>query len=380
MPQTFLNTQAQASSAHCIPVASRRLNAPALLRLWHLTSLDAPTVAAVWSLAFAWAVGIRLPVWIPLLLALTAWAVYIADRLLDARAALRAANLLSLRERHRFHHRYRRRFVPLAIAAACAAACIVFTFMPAAARERDSFLAVAAMAYFTRVHSSSRLPTLGLSRFSMLWKKEMVVGVLFTAACVLPALSRAAAQTRPTLWPLLAAAVFFALLAWLNCHAIERWESEPSQQAGRESFFAAKPNAEKLGSEGGGGFNPRIKPTESMWALAPEGRFPPTSREFPSFSEGCKAPAVYASFSRWLKPPHPSASSATAACVLAFAGLLLACALSHAQPRSAALAVAGAVSALLLAVLDRFRNRLTPLALRAAADLVLLTPLAFLLR
>jgi hypothetical protein len=31
-------------------------------------------------------------------------------------------------------------------------------------------------------------------------------------------------------------------------------------------------------------------------------------------------------------------------------------------------------------LLDRFRNRLTPLALRAAADLVLLTPLALLLK
>ena len=42
--------------------------------------------------------------------------------------------------------------------------------------------------------------------------------------------------------------------------------------------------AEKLDPEGGGGFNPRVKPTESMWALAPEGRFAqfhPESRVFP---------------------------------------------------------------------------------------------------
>jgi hypothetical protein len=38
------------------------------------------------------------------------------------------------------------------------------------------------------------------------------------------------------------------------------------------------------------------------------------------------------------------------------------------------LVAAGAASALLLALLDRLRRRLTPLALRAAADLVLLTP------
>jgi hypothetical protein len=40
------------------------------------------------------------------------------------------------------------------------------------------------------------------------------------------------------------------------------------------------------------------------------------------------------------------------------------------------LLAAGATSALLLALLDRTRARMTSLALRAAADFVLLTPLA----
>lgn len=66
-------------------IPGRVLDAPLLLRYWHLSSLDAPTVAVVWSLGFAWAAGVRLPVWIPILLALVAWAVYIGDRLLDAR-------------------------------------------------------------------------------------------------------------------------------------------------------------------------------------------------------------------------------------------------------------------------------------------------------
>ena len=50
--------------------AARPVDAPAPLRLWHLASLDAPTVAAVWGLAFAWAAHIALPRWIPALLAL----------------------------------------------------------------------------------------------------------------------------------------------------------------------------------------------------------------------------------------------------------------------------------------------------------------------
>jgi hypothetical protein len=306
VPQIFSNRGLQTRAAIHIPAATRRLDAPAPLRLWHLTSLDAPTVAAVWSLAFAWATGIRLPVWIPLLLGLTAWAVYIADRLLDAHTALRTANLNNLRERHRFHHRHRRLLVPVAICAACAATCIVFTLMPAAVRERNSALAVAGLAYFTGVHSASRRSTLGFSSFFPLVKKELLVGLLFTAACALPAFSRTAAQAGVSLWLLAVAAVFYALLAWLNCHAIDRWEAR-EQEPGM----------------------PQIFPT---------------------------------------------------ACLLAFTGLLLAVLVSSIEARFAALVTAGAVSAMLLALLDRVRSRITPLALRVAADLALLTPVALLLR
>jgi hypothetical protein len=305
MPQTLPIPPTHSSIAKCIPAPDTRLDAPGPLRIWHLASFDAPTVAVVWSLAFAWAAGVRLPVWIPALLALAAWAAYVADRLLDARAALRARNLKELRERHIFHHRHRRLLAPLAIAAACAAGCIVFTLMPVPARERDSVLGAAALAYFTGVHSSRgtsfrRFSGQGLSGVFPIIKKEFLVGLLFTCACALPVFTRAAAQGSRAVWPLLAAAVFFALLAWLNCHAIDRWESEPSSG------------------------NSRIL---------------------------------------------------TLACILAIAGLLVACGL---QPRPAALVAAGAASALLLALLDHFQRRLTPLALRAAADLVLLTPVALL--
>jgi hypothetical protein len=239
------------------------------------------------------------------LLALSAWAVYVADRLLDARAALRIRKPGVLRERHLFHHRHRALLAPLAIAAACAAGCIVFTLMPAHVRERDSALGAAALAYFTGVHSL-RGPSFSgflgrvFSGKSPVFRKELLVGLLFTSACALPVFSRAAAQGSPAVMPLSAVIAFYALLAWLNCHAIDCWESEPSPSEFRIS---------------------------------------------------------------------------TPASILAAAGLLFACPL---QPRFAALIAAGAASALFLALLDRFRGRLSPLALRVAADLVLLTPLVLL--
>jgi len=276
------------------------------LRLWHLASLDAPTVAVVWTLGFAWAAGVRLPAWVPLLVALVAWPVYIADRLLDARSALLAVQLHRLRQRHHFHWRHRRTLIPMAVAAACAASCIVVFLMPVAARERNSVLAAAALAYFTGVHIRRNQPSIASPLAFPLMSKELLVGLLFTAACALPALSRAAAQPAFLLWPLSPAVLFFTLLAWSNCHAIERWES-------------------------------RSKPSRSSSVFVP-------------------------------------------AILLALIGPLLAAILCAVHPRPAALVAAGAASALLLALLDRLRTRLTPLALRTAADLVLLTPLVLLFR
>jgi hypothetical protein len=182
--------------------------------------------------------------------------------------------------------------------------------MPLGVRARNSVLAAAAMLYFTRVHSNRRPPLLS-EILSPRLPKELLVGLLFTAACVLPVFSRAAELPGTGLWPLVIAAVFFALLAWLNCRAIDRWES-------------------------------RETPHRSLRVFGP-------------------------------------------ACLLAIAGLALAIFLAGLQTRPAALVAAGAASAFWLALLDRLRPRLTPLALRVAADLVLLcpillTPLAWLAR
>ncbi len=251
------------------------------MRFWHLTSLDAPTVAAVWSLAFAWMVRVRLPLWVLALQVLVVWTVYVGDRLLDARAGLRRWPN-ELRERHFFHWRHRRIFAPLAGLSACAAAGIALHWMPVGARERDSVLAAASLAYFTRVHAATL-------RKRRVFSKELLVGVLFTAGCALPAWSRG--DWRPLVVPIL----WFAALAWLNCRAIERWET------GQQGIARA---------------------------------------------------------ARWT----------------ACAGIIAAAGMALAEPRGAALLAAGAFSAVLLAWLDRHRERIAPITLRAAADLVLLTP------
>lgn len=284
------------------------VEAPALLRGWHLASFDAPTVAVVWSLSFAWAAGVHLPLWVPVLLALGTWCVYVGDRVLDARRAMRSGALESMRERHFFHWRHRLSLVPLAALGAIAAAGIIFRQMPAAIRAHDSVLALAALAYFSGVHAPGAPGQRWLSR---LWPKELVVGVLFTIGCALPTLTRLHGPWRSGMPLLLLGTMsLFAALAWLNCAAIDRWESGE----GLRRMLAS-------------GLAPGLAPG--------------------LIGGGALAMALVS---------------------LPF------------SPRLSLLCAACAASALMLLWLDRQCGRLTPLALRCAADLVLLTPIVCLMR
>jgi len=308
MPLPLANSSARIGRCAQITPIGGLLDLPALLRLGHLTSLDAPAVAGLWALCFASAARIHLPGWVPLLLVLGTWSVYVGDRLLDARRALASDQTRSLRERHYFHWRHRRLLIPLAASAAAAAATIIFSKMPAALRERDSVLALAALVYFSGVHlpgAQRRIPTLLVpapSRLAPLRSKEFLVAILFTAGCALPTLTRLHGVSTASLAALLLLIAYFACLAWLNCAAIECWESGGASRIGARAL------------------------------------------------------------------------------VLGGAGLLggVACAAAN-LPMGLAL-IAGAASALLLGVLDRRREKLTPVSLRCAADLVLLTPIVCLFR
>lgn len=305
--------------------ATRLIEAPRPVALWHLASLDAPTVAVVWSLAFAWAGGAQLSGRVPLVLALTVWCAYVCDRLLDARASLhssRGATQDGLLERHFFHWRHRRLLAPLAVAAACVAGAAAVTLLQSFVRERGLVLAAAAMVYFSGVHAAPRVRNRRLA-FSWPVSKELLVAVLFTAGCILPAWSRlhaSGAQDFSRLWFWIPA-IYFAGLAWLNCSSIARWE------CGDESGI------NRFDQEGRTYFE-HTRQRTNLFAALP----------------------------------------------VALAGVMLAAIASASHPRSAAVITAGAASALLLELLDLMRARLTPLALRAAADLVLLTPILLFLR
>ena len=188
-----------------------------LLRYWHLLSLDAPTVAALWCWAFGRAARLWLAPWLPAALALGTWLFYVADRLLDARLSPES----SLQERHHFHRRHRRWFLVVAAPVALALALLVAR-MPRSLIADYCVLGALSLLYLGLVHLPARARGKSLRYFP----KELVVALLFAAASALPAWdeARRRAMGMPRHHPLLLLCPIFAALCWLNCVAIEDWE------------------------------------------------------------------------------------------------------------------------------------------------------------
>ena len=115
--------------------------------------------------------------------------------------------------------------------------------MPPVAVERNSVLAAATLAYFTGVHSPRKLFTLGLSGPALFpalpFTSEMMVGFLFTAGCVLPLFTRPATVSWASLVSIGIPALFFAHVAWINCYAINRWESCKGKRSRSNVFSRA---------------------------------------------------------------------------------------------------------------------------------------------
>lgn len=165
------------------------------------------------------------------------WALYAADRLLDARAMSplssglqRPANLspaAALEPRHLFHDRHRARFVAGIVAAIFAMAFVIPRLNATAIRlfaAEGLLLAV----WFTTLHASP---------FARNLPKELALGAFFAAAVCIPT------AARHTVAPLqlISSAVLFAIVCSLNCLFIYRWESSLSTEAAHASTrFAAR--------------------------------------------------------------------------------------------------------------------------------------------
>lgn len=192
---------------------------------WHLLSLDAPTVAALWCWSFSCVAHIDLPALAPALLAVGTWLIYIADRILDG---LDRTNWQRLRERHFFYSQHRATFLLVGAIISPVFAWIVFTRMSPAVRLGDAAVFAIAAFYFLIVHTHGRQAERWLP-------KELAVGVLFAVATAVPTWARVA-NAKSALIP---SVVIFAALCWLNCVAIESWEGSAMDSSHSTTSWAA---------------------------------------------------------------------------------------------------------------------------------------------
>ena len=188
------------------------------LALWHLLSLDAPSVAAVWTLFLARCTVLRLP-WVePAAMFVAVWMIYAADRLLDARGldSVQPSGD-GLEERHRFHHAHRSGFLCGIVVGAVA---LVYLLQRTDSRTLRLYALLATLlaAWLLVVHASAR------SRGQRL-PKEIAVGLFFAAAVFIPTIGRLP-RLRAELFP---SAALFAGVCALNCLFLYAWEHPGSR-------------------------------------------------------------------------------------------------------------------------------------------------------
>ncbi|MBN9518105.1 hypothetical protein J0H58_06250 [bacterium] len=170
----------------------------------NVLALDAPVVAAVWQRFLVAKAGVPVPWAATAALAAAVWAIYLADRLLDARRGrLDAA-------RHRTAARWPGTFAGAALVAALFAAGAAAQ-LPADYVEYGFAVALGVTAYLALVHAGPRLTPGG---------KEFLVGVGFAAGVAAPLAVGSVALAG---W--LPGVVAFGGVCWLNCRLIDRWEA-----------------------------------------------------------------------------------------------------------------------------------------------------------
>ena len=181
-------------------------------RLWlwpNLLSLDAPLVAVLWQTLFLRCLGAPVR-WLPaLLLFLTVWLIYVADRLLDARTGWTKT------PRHEFYRRNFRKALNTWIVVLAATAGLVCWGLTYPVLLRGFAMLAAVFLYLVAVHQLSSGVWVGL--------KEAAVAVLFALGTSLPAWGSVRSPHDAL------TVVLFSILCWVNCIAIEQWENGPAR-------------------------------------------------------------------------------------------------------------------------------------------------------
>jgi hypothetical protein len=189
--------------------------------------LDAPLVAVAWLWLFARTFQISFQVGNGVALFLTAWLIYLGDRLVDS-ASLEPAGPQSLRQQ--FCRRYRTAWIIVIAFVAGFDAYIIWRTTALETLLVGAVVGGLALIYLVLNHP------LGLV-WRSLPAKELVIGLLFAAGTLVALLPELKSVTAG----LAAPAIFFAALCALNCISIARWEYDLDRAQGKVSIATRQP-------------------------------------------------------------------------------------------------------------------------------------------
>jgi hypothetical protein len=196
----------------------------------NLVCLDAPLVALAWLWLFSRTFHATVPLVECTALFLTAWLIYLADRLADS-WSLPPTGPRSLR--HEFCWEHRRIWIWALAMIAAADAVLIGTRL-----GHTVFFAGAVVGTLALIHLVLNYSLGGA--WPPLPLKEVAVGSLFAAGTLVAPFS-----LRPMTGSFVCAGVVFAGLCTLNCISIAFWERELDESQGKVSFATRYPGLER---------------------------------------------------------------------------------------------------------------------------------------
>jgi hypothetical protein len=196
----------------------------------NLVCLDAPFVAVAWLWLFARTFHATIPPVEYGALFLTAWLIYLADRLADS-FSLPRHGPRSLRHEFCWEHRWI--WIGALAVIAAADAILIWNRLGHAVFLAGAFIGTLALIHLVLNYSlGGAWPPLPL--------KEVAVGSLFAAGTLVALFS-----LRPITGPFACAGVVFAGLCTLNCICIAFWERELDENQGKVSFATRYPGLDR---------------------------------------------------------------------------------------------------------------------------------------
>ncbi len=196
----------------------------------NLIGLDSPIVAVCWQAMFAKISGADLPWFIHLILGLSTWCIYLADRIIDVSPKRHQATT----SRHRFTQRHIRGLIAILIIVSICNLVLIIQYLPQKLLITGLItLGLIGIYYLIRLTQLTNIITL--------IPREVMCGMLFALGC---AIAPHAYATHPWIITptLFIPIILFGMVCSSNCILISLWEKEADSIASDPSIMTTHSN------------------------------------------------------------------------------------------------------------------------------------------